>query len=141
MAVYGGARTGTSDSSSCGQSGPSPGLVLGVRAAHENGAVGDVQTHRDTACGFPVEAIQDEDGPLRRGPKRGLKDVYRGYRSTEDTETVEAVTYQLAALADGYEGSRRDHLLDSKADSERLLRPVGEGLVGAVRGLEGSDWE
>jgi hypothetical protein len=49
---------------------------------------------------------------------------------------VEAVAEELAVLAEEYEGSRREHLLDSKADAERLVSPVGEGLIGAVRRLK-----
>jgi HEAT repeat protein len=119
----------------------SPGMVLGVRVADDEAAIADVRAHLDTACGFLLVAIQDEDGRVRQAAKRALKDVYRGYRSIEDTETVEGVAEELGALAEGYEGSRREHLLDSKADAERFLCPVGKGLVGAVRGLEESDWK
>jgi HEAT repeat protein len=52
----------------------SPGMVLGVRVADEDGEVGDVRAHLDTAGGFLVEAIQDEDGRVRQAAKRALKD-------------------------------------------------------------------
>jgi len=117
----------------------SPGMVLGVRVADDEAAIADVRAHLDTACGFLLVAIQDEDGRVRQAAKRALKDVYRGYRSIEDTETVEGVAEELGALAEGYEGSRREHLLDSKADAERLMSPIGEGLVGAIRRLEERD--
>ncbi|MFW6437168.1 MAG: hypothetical protein ACOCYZ_06005 [Halococcoides sp.] len=89
----------------------------------------------DTAAGFLIEALQDDDGRVRQSAQRALKDVFWGYDAIEDGETVDAIASELADLADQYEGSRRNHLLEAKMDAEHLLGPPGGRLIESIREL------
>jgi len=98
----------------------------------------DVTKRLDTATGFLIEALQDDDGRVRQSAERALKGVYRGYAILEDTETVAALASELDALAAEYEGKRRKHLRESKADAEFLLGPAGNQMVEDIRQLANS---
>lgn len=93
----------------------------------------DLERRLDTACGFLLETLQDEDGRVRQSAQRALKDVFRGYATLEDTETIEALVRELEQLAQQYEGKRREHLLDSKDDAAFLLNPAGSRLVESIQ--------
>lgn len=97
--------------------------------------VEDLENRLDTAAGFLLEAIQDDDGRVRQSAKRALKDVYRGYAALEDTETVAALAAELGTLAEEYEDTRRNHLLESKDDAEFFLRPAGNRLTESIQQL------
>jgi hypothetical protein len=116
-----------------------PGLAVAVMFVDEEGAndatVETVTERLDTAAGFLLEAIQDEDGRVRQSAKRALKDVYRGYETLEETETIAALATELGKLAEEYEDKRRNHLLDSKEDAEFFLKPPGSRMIEDIRRL------
>lgn len=86
----------------------------------------------DTATGFLLEAIQDQDGRVRQSAVRALRGVYRGHVALEDEETVAALASELESLAEESDDACRDHLLESKADAEHLLGPAGASLIEGV---------
>lgn len=116
-----------------------PGLAAAVLLVDEgnanDAAVEDIKKRLDTASGFLLEGIQDDDGRVRQSAKRALKDMYRGYGALEDTETVAALATELGNLAEKYEDKRRDHLLESKEDAEFFLRPAGNRMIESIQRL------
>lgn len=114
-----------------------PGLAIVFLLVDEGdpaeGTTDDLTRRLDTAAGFLLEALQDEDGRVRQSAKRALKDVYRGYEALEDTDTIAALASELETLAAEYEGKRRKHLLESKDDAEFFLRPAGSRLIEQIR--------
>lgn len=115
----------------------SPGLAVVVMLADEEGSTREtesrVKQRLDTATGFLLEALQDDDGRVRQSAKRALKDAYRGYEALEETETIAALASELDALADEYDDKRHDHLLESKADAEFFLTPRGNRMIESIR--------
>jgi len=97
----------------------------------------DVTKRLDTATGFLIEALQDDDGRVRQSAKRAL-DLYRGYAILEDAETVPALASELDALAEEYDDKRRKHLRESKADAEFFLGPAGNQMIESIRQLANS---
>jgi hypothetical protein len=116
-----------------------PGLAIAFNVTHEESDVGTTKTNveetLDTATGFLLDAIQDDDGRVRQSAKRALKSIYRGYEALDESEAVAALAAELEDLADSYEGSRRDHLLESKQDAEFFRQPTGSRLVETVQEL------
>ncbi|MFB6202559.1 MAG: hypothetical protein ABEI98_11200, partial [Halorhabdus sp.] len=116
-----------------------PGLAIAFNVTHEesdiNATRADAEETLDTATGFLLDAIQDDDGRVRQSAKRALKSIYRGYEALDDSETVAALAAELEDLADSYEGSRRDHLLESKQDAEFFRQPTGTRLVETIQEL------
>ncbi|WP_280537391.1 hypothetical protein [Halopenitus sp. POP-27] len=110
-----------------------PGLAVVFILVDEDGATQEtretIKKRLDTAAGFLIETLEDDDGRVRQSAKRALKDVYRGYEALEETETIAAVASELDSRADEYEDKRRDHLLDSKADAEFFCEPVGTRMI------------
>lgn len=96
----------------------------------------DLERRLDTATGFLIEALQDEDGRVRQSAVRAIKDAYRGYDGLGDTETIEALIAELEALADEYDDDREKHLLESKEDAAFFLQPPGTRLVQGIRRLK-----
>lgn len=119
-----------------------PGLAVVFILVDEEGSTREtkerMQKRLDTATGFLIETLQDDDGRVRQSAKRALKDVYRGYEELEETETIAALASELDALAEEYEDSRHDHLLESKADAEFFLRPAGNRMVESIQQLADS---
>jgi hypothetical protein len=114
----------------------SPGLSVAFTIAEEDGTDetrAAVERRLDTATGFLIEAIQDDDGRVRQSATRALEDAYRGYEALEDTDTVAALAAELEELAEEYDDKRRDHLLDSKEDAEFFLRPAGTRMIENIR--------
>lgn len=50
----------------------------------------------------------------------------RAYEILEDTETVVAIEQELDALADEYEGNRREHILEARGDAEYFGRSTDD---------------
>lgn len=119
--------------------GMTPGLAVAFNVTHEESDVGtaqaDVEETLDTATGFLLEAIQDDDGRVRQSAMRSLKSAYRGYETLDDSETVAGLAAELEDLADSYEGSRRDHLLESKRDAEFFSQPTGSRMIETIQEL------
>ncbi|WIV66803.1 hypothetical protein [Natrialbaceae archaeon AArc-T1-2] len=80
----------------------------------------DVRRWTDECCGFLLEALQDEDGRVRRAGNRALKDVFRAYGANGDEETLSALVAELEALAADAEGSKREHLLEASENAKRF---------------------
>lgn len=119
--------------------GMAPGLAVAFMITDEesdaDATQADVAETLDRATGFLLEAIQDDDGRVRQSAKRALKDAYRGYETLDDTETVGALAAELDELADSCEGSRREHLLESKRDAEFFLQPTGTRMIETIQEL------
>jgi hypothetical protein len=119
-----------------------PGLAVVFILVDEEGSTQEtkesIKKRLDTAVGFLLETLQDDDGRVRQSAKRALKDVYRGYEALEDTETIAALASELDALAQEYEDKRHDHLLESKADAEFFLRPAGTRMIESIQQLADS---
>ena len=116
----------------------SPGLASAVNAVDSMGPAIDEATLRDrldTACGFLLEALQDEDGRVRQSAIRALKGCFRAYEGLEDDETIEAIGAELEDLASECTGSRREHVLEAKEDAQFFSRPGGVRMIEAIRGL------
>lgn len=116
--------------------GMTPGIAVAFNVTDEESDVGtteaDVEEALDTATGFLLEAIQDDDGRVRQSAMRALKSAYRGYETLDDSETVAALAGELDDLADSCEGSRRDHLLESKRDAEFFSQPTGSRMIETI---------
>jgi hypothetical protein len=113
----------------------SPGLVAAVKLENEDTTRDAVERRLDTATGFLLEALQDEDGRVRQSAQRALQDSFRGYRAIDETDTVHALARELEALAEEYDDGRHKHLLESKDDAEHLSGPTGTRLVESIQQL------
>lgn len=119
-----------------------PGLAVVFILVDEDGSTQEtkesIKKRLDTAAGFLLATLQDDDGRVRQSAKRALRDVYRGYEALEDTETIATLASELDALAQEYEDTRHDHLLESKADAEFFLRPAGTRMIESIHQLADS---
>lgn len=110
-----------------------PGLAVVFILDYEEGSTQEtrdtIRKRLDTATGFLLKTLQDDDGRVRQSAKRALKDAYRDYSALEDSGTIATVAAEPDALADEYEDKRRDHLLESKTDAEFFLRPAGSRMM------------
>lgn len=113
----------------------SPGLAVFVMLGNEEGTdatAGDLERRLDTAAGFFLKAIQDDDGRVRNVAKRAFRGVFRGYEVLDASETVAALATELEKLAEEYEGKRRKHLLEAREDAAYVRGPAGTSIAEAV---------
>lgn len=115
----------------------SPGLAVAFTLTDEEGDTDEtraaVERRLDTATGFLIKAIQDDDGRVRQSAKRALKDAYRGYGALGETDTVTALAAELGEMAEEYDDTRRDHLIESKDDAEFVLSPAETRMIENIR--------
>ena len=86
-----------------------------------------VRDQTDALCGFFLTAITDDDGRVRQSAKRGLEHTARTYGiALEDEESVAALADELERMATEHSDSRREHVLEARANVEYFLEvPLG----------------
>lgn len=83
-----------------------------------------------------IEALQDDDGRVRRAAVRGIKDVAVGYDMIGEDEPIRALVAELDDLIAKESGPAQKHLQEAREQAAFHLQTSGERLFAALQELE-----
>lgn len=86
---------------------------------------------------FYCEALEDDDGRVRKAVIKGLKPLFLAADDPDVDAEIRAMIDYLDDLADQYDGTHREHVEEAVRELEWFTGPMSESIRGALEEFDG----